>query len=93
MLPKVLNCKNAMSFAGKTGTDVVFIGRGGKYGNPFIIGVDGDRNEVCDKYEKYAKEKFTKKEIQKDLKNKDLLCFCSPKRCHGDYLLKIANEE
>ena len=28
-----------------------------------------------------------------ELKGKDLVCYCKPARCHGDYLLKIANED
>ena len=31
----------------------VYIGRGSKWGNPFIIGRDGNRKEVIDKYREY----------------------------------------
>ncbi len=70
----------------------VYIGRGSKWGNPFILGKDGDRDEVCDKYEEW----FWKQDICNDiseLKGKILGCFCKPKRCHGDFLARIANEE
>ena len=70
----------------------VIIMRGYKYGNPFVIGKDGDRNEVCDKYKIYANKKFTDEEIKNDLKGKILVCCCKPKRCHGDYLLERANK-
>ncbi len=69
----------------------VYIGRGSKWGNPFILGKDGDRDEVCDKYEDW----FWKPDIRNDiseLKGKILGCFCKPKRCHGDFLARIANE-
>ena len=69
-----------------------YIGRGSKYGNPYRIGPDGDRNDVCRKFENYAREAFTDEEIRKDLRGKDLICFCKPKRCHGDYLLWRANK-
>jgi len=70
----------------------VYIGRGSPYGNPFAMGVDGDRDEVCDKYEAMVEADPEKKaQFAKALKGKDLVCFCAPKRCHGDYLLKIAN--
>ncbi len=71
----------------------VYIGRGSPYGNPFIIGKDGDRDEVCDKFDAMLldnKELLHKVWIA--LKGKDLECFCSPKRCHGDTLLRIANK-
>lgn len=69
----------------------VYIGRGSKWGNPFIIGKDGDRNEVCDKYEAYlAKNKELLKDIH-ELKGKRLGCYCAPERCHGDLLAMLAN--
>lgn len=71
----------------------VYIGRGSPYGNPFIIGVDGDRDEVCDKYEVMLESNLElTKLVKSQLKGKDLVCFCAPKRCHGDVLLKVANE-
>ena len=30
------------------------IDRGSRWGNPFVMGEDGDRDDVCDLYEKYA---------------------------------------
>ena len=71
----------------------VYIGRGSKYGNPFRIGPDGTRDEVCEKYAEMIEADPERKEgFAKELRGKDLACFCSPKRCHGDYLLKISSE-
>jgi len=37
--------------------------------------------------------KFTKEDIKKELKGKNLVCFCRQDQlCHADVLLKIANE-
>lgn len=70
----------------------VYIGRGSPWGNPFVIGKDGDRDDVCDKYEQMVEnDPQLKEKIKSELAGKDLICFCSPARCHGDYLLKIAN--
>lgn len=70
----------------------VYIGRGSKWGNPFIIGADGTRAQVCDKYEIYLwdqiKEGTISKEDLLDLNDKNLLCFCYPKRCHGETILR-----
>ena len=74
-------------------TEAVFIGRGSEWGNPFIIGRDGDRDDVCDKFESIMEfSPILKAAARADLKGKDLVCFCSPKRCHGDYLIRIANK-
>jgi hypothetical protein len=79
--------------------DVVYIGRGSwrgqksLCGNPFSIGVDGDRNQVCDAFEEWA---LTQPEVMaaiESLRGQDLACFCTPYRCHGDWILKIANRE
>lgn len=87
-MPKVLNkrfhdCSNA-----------VYIGRPGIHGNPFWIGADGDRAEVIAKHEKWVRENpdYIKK-VKEQLRGKDLACWCAPLPCHGDTLLRIANED
>jgi len=71
-----------------------YIGRGSPAGNPFIIGKDGNRDEVCDKFEKMVEaDPGLKKKLIEYCRGHDLLCFCKPRRCHGDYLLRIANED
>lgn len=72
----------------------VYIGRGSKWGNPFIIGQHGDRNAVCDQYEAHLEQQVlsgavTKQELAA-LHGKDLVCFCAPQRCHGHVLEKAA---
>lgn len=69
----------------------VYIGRGTEWGNPFHIGKDGDRDEVCDKYIKLrgADPEFVAK-VKKELAGKVLGCSCSPWRCHGEWLAEIA---
>jgi Domain of unknown function (DUF4326) len=72
----------------------VYIGRGSPWGNPYVIGKHGTRDEVCDSFESMAKQRpeFLA-QVRRELKGKDLVCFCAPKRCHGDFLLRIANDE
>ena len=87
MSPKVYNKYHKDAPLG-----AIYIGRGSKFGNPFQIGVDGNRNQVCDKYEMMIESnKELKTQFIQELKGKDLLCFCAPYRCHGDYLLRISN--
>lgn len=67
--------------------DAVFCGRGSPYGNPYVIGKHGNRDQCCDKFE----EKVLPKLDVKELRGKDLICFCKPKRCHCDPILLKAN--
>lgn len=70
--------------------DAVYIGRGSKWGNPFVMGTDGNREEVIRLFsERVLMEHHVT--IKAELKGKHLVCFCAPKACHGDLLLKIAN--
>lgn len=72
----------------------VYIGRGSPYGNPFVIGYDGDRDEVIAKHKEWLLSNPELLEtVRRELKNKDLVCFCYPKPCHGDTLSAIANNE
>lgn len=70
----------------------VYIGRPSKWGNPFIIGKDGTREEVIRKYKEYI---LSKPELMNDLvelKGKTLGCWCKPERCHGDILIELVKE-
>lgn len=70
----------------------VYIGRPSKWGNPFIEGKDGDRDEVIAKYRQYLQEHpFTKEELQ-ELRGKYLVCWCHPLKCHGDVLAELVND-
>jgi hypothetical protein len=85
-MTRVIHCKKAKYD--------VLIDRTSKWGNPFVVGKDGTREEVIQKYEEWV---YTKPLLiamaKKELKNKILGCWCAPKRCHGDILSRIANEE
>ncbi len=71
----------------------VYIGRGSKWGNPFVIGPDGNREEVIRRYRVWIKNQ---PELLKDiheLKCKVLGCFCKPQACHGDVLIELVEGE
>ena len=71
-------------------SDEVYIGRGSKWGNPFVIGKDGDREEVIRKYRIYFYNSNLLNEIE-ELKDKTLICYCKPSACHGDVLIELLN--
>jgi len=90
-MPRVINKKHKSSVE-KNPNGSVYIGRPSKWGNPFVIGKDGNRQEVIQKYSDYIK---TRQNLIGDigsLKGKDLICWCAPLPCHGDVLLALANE-
>ena len=74
--------------------EAVYIGRGSKWGNPFVIGTDGTREDVCEKYKirlwRLVKDGEVTLQDLAALHGKDLVCFCSPHRCHGQDLEKAA---
>ena len=69
----------------------VYIGRPSIWGNPFVIGRDGTRQEVIDKFrQRLETTPELKCMVKKELKGKVLGCWCKPKLCHGDVLVEIA---
>ena len=86
-MPKVLNKRND-----SVPKDAVYVGRPSKWGNPFKIGRDGSREEVCRLYEGWVNNQITAGLLSvEELRGKDLVCWCTPLPCHADILLELAN--
>jgi hypothetical protein len=84
--------KNLIAWAESVGK-AMRIDRSSKYGNPFVLDADGDRDQVCDCYEKhYLPHKPSISSNIGKLKGKVLVCHCFPLRCHGDALALLAND-
>lgn len=75
----------------------VYIGRPGPFGNPFQMRQERDRAKVIEQFGRYARNKVAKApdfaRAVKGLHGKVLGCYCAPKACHGDVLLKLAAEQ
>lgn len=79
----------------------VYVGRGrcpqtDKYygwGNPFVEGRDGTRQEVIEKFRELvlSRPDYRERAIRQ-LRGKVLGCWCAPQPCHGDVLAEIAND-
>jgi len=81
----VVNIKNG-------GSADVYIGRGSKWGNPYVIGKDGTREDVIQKYEAYLNTRQDLLDaIVPELQGKVLGCYCAPQACHGDLLAEYAD--
>ena len=78
----------------KIPTTAIYIGRGSKWGNPFVMNKDGDREAVCEKHESYLWQQIQAGSVTLEelaaLKGKSLVCFCAPLRCHGHTLERAA---
>lgn len=83
--------KNLIAWAERENL-AVRIDRSSKYGNPFIMGQDGNRDDVCNSFEVYYLPNKPSILIDSSkLKGKVLICHCYPERCHGDCLRDLAN--
>lgn len=72
---------------------VIRVDRGTEWGNPFVMHGEPDRPHVCDLFELYAGWRLTVDPTWlKSLRGKDLACWCAPKRCHADTLMRLANK-
>lgn len=69
------------------------IDRATKWGNPFLIGKDGTRKEVIEKYKVWIQTQPHLIEALDELRGKKLGCWCVPKQCHGHVLLELLGEK
>ncbi len=79
--------KNLIQWAEGEGLSVR-VDRGSIYGNPFMLGKDGNRDDVCDSYANhYLPHKPSILSTLPELKGKVLICHCYPERCHAESLI------
>lgn len=77
---KVVHCK-------KEKYDI-YIGRPSKWGNPFDVKKYG-RQEAIRRYEEWIRGQPQLLEDLHELEGKVLGCWCKPKDCHGDVLVRL----
>jgi len=70
----------------------VYIGRGSIWGNPYKIGVHGDRDRVIRLYERHIFDSPELLDKLPGLVDKNLVCYCAPKKCHGDILQHLVEK-
>ena len=87
---KVINIKTHTSYD-------IFGGRPGPLGNPFVIGKDGTRDEVCEKYKIYFDDKIKNDKEFRDYvlscKGTIIGCYCVPQRCHCSIIADWLNTD
>jgi hypothetical protein len=67
------------------------IDRGTEWGNPYLIGVDGTREEVIAKHFDLLLSSPDLPAGLKQIQGKRLGCHCKPKKCHGDNIAFLAD--
>ena len=92
MKPRVLN-KHTITL--ERHDEAVYIGRPTKWGNPFhIVPGKQTREQVVQRFAEYLRNNpELMAAARKELRGRDLLCFCAPLACHGDILLEVANSD
>ncbi len=70
----------------------VRIDRRTPWGNPFLMGEDGDHDEVCAKFRDfYLPHKPGLQTRLPSLRGKVLACWCHPQACHGHLIAEAVN--
>ena len=69
----------------------VYIGRPGKWGNPFKLENGDDRETVLKKYREWLLQQTDLLDQLHELRGKVLGCWCKPQLCHGDVLAELAD--
>ncbi|MFN3192221.1 MAG: DUF4326 domain-containing protein [Aureliella sp.] len=73
----------------RTDTYDVLIDRRTKWGNPFVVGRDGNRDAVVGKYRRWIAGQPHLLRALPQLRGKALGCHCKPAACHGDVLVEL----
>jgi hypothetical protein len=85
---------NKHHHGGRVPPGAINIMRGTPWGNPFVLGRDGDRAEVVGKYRAWLWREIKTRpgfsQLVRELHGKDLCCCCAPAACHGDVLQAAA---
>ena len=77
----------------KPPTGTIYIGRPTIWGNPFIIGKDGNRATVIVLFREWVlkpEQTELRAKARIVLRGQDVSCFCAPQPCHGDIWLWVA---
>ena len=88
---------NMRALGGRVPADAIYVGRArkgeyNKWGNPFVMNSERDRDLVIRNYRDWLMDQpDLVADAKEELAGKDLVCFCAPKACHADVLIEVAN--
>lgn len=87
---KVPPCKTRVVNNGTFRYDI-YIGRSEIWGNPFVEGKDGTRDEIIAKHAAWILTQPQLLAKLPEIAGRILGCWCKPKACHGDVLARLAD--
>ena len=62
----------------------------GPFGNPIFMKREEDRQDVLERFEIHARQNCELLDAIEKLSIKDVLgCWCAPRPCHGDIIIKL----
>jgi hypothetical protein len=64
-----------------------------KWANPFTVKREADGETAIASYARWLRSEPRLADALHELLGLDLVCWCAPLSCHGDVLLRLANEE
>ena len=72
----------------------VRVDRRTKWGNPYILHDESERDKVVEQYRQYLWTQISGGKVSLEelaaLHGKDLACWCAPRRCHAERLERAA---
>ena len=75
-------------------TSAIVVARPGRWGNPFRIGIDGNREDCVEQFRKALTDgllPYSVSDVRRELGGHDLACWCPlHEPCHADVLLELA---
>ena len=71
----------------------VYIGRPGKWGNPFMLHSRTTRKKVIEDFREWVVQQPKLMADLHELEGKTLGCWCAPKACHGDVLIELLHKK
>ena len=103
MIPPInLKVVNKYKISSELGWQDIYIGRPSTLGNPYALKNESDRLIVIEQYRRWLWQQIQiKSKVYQELltiatriksgTKIRLICFCSPKPCHGDIVVKSIN--
>ena len=94
---KTVNWQDMEWVKGYGGVKGLIVDRSTVFGNPFKVGVHGERSECVELYREWIwkdEQLSLRERMKKELRGCDaLLCWCKPLACHGDVIIEVLREE
>lgn len=89
-MPKRIKYRRGMNLPSNT----VYVGRPTDWGNPYVIGMHGTREQVLGQFQAHVdRNPELAERAKKELRGCDLACWCDlDKDCHADIWMEIAND-